>query len=126
MLIYSSSRLHSGRIGATFANHSDKIFQRRAQVTSFPISKQSSTPLSRKKTTPIVDPDIRFSRGLSLTIDATLFDCIVPNGNAHAFFHSHTTSKLRENGNKTTRTYLERRSREVGVLNQNYKAIASR
>ena len=43
-----------------------------------------------------MDPDIRCSKGLSLTIYAALFEFVVPNGNVHACFHSDIASKSSE------------------------------
>lgn len=105
-------RATGGSFGATFANHSGKSFERRAQVTSHPIYNQSSTPSSRKQMTPIVDPDMWCSRGLSLVTDATSFDCVVPSGNAHACGRHYTASNSSENTNRAAGTHFERSSRE--------------
>lgn len=105
-------RATGGSGGTAFANHSGKSFERRAQVTSHPIYNQSSTPPSRKQTTPIVDPDIWCSRGLSLTTNATSFDCVVPTGNAHACGRHYAAPNSSENGNRAAETHLERSSRE--------------
>eukprot|EP01018_Ginkgo_biloba_P010089 Gb_24355 [translate_table: standard] len=97
--------------GATFGNQHGSGSQRKVQVASQPTCHQSSAQASRKQTTPIVDPDIWCSTGLSLTTDATSSDCFVPSGNMHVC-RRYRASNSSQNVSKAAGTQSDRSSRE--------------
>lgn len=75
-----------------------KSSQRRTQVAPQPNPMWQQ--VSRRRTTPIVDPDIWCSRGLAFTTDPTSLDCIVPTGNVPVCARQNRGTK--SNSNKIT------------------------
>ncbi|GLJ30941.1 hypothetical protein SUGI_0616660 [Cryptomeria japonica] len=107
---HRSSRVSRGGSG------SRKSSQRRTQVAPQPNPMWQQ--VSRRQTTPIVDPDMWCSRGLAFTTDPSSLDCVVPTGNVHVCARHYR--RTNSNSSKITPgTQLDTISRERYSVTRN-------